>query len=170
MTPAHRGYFASRAELSSALGEVEKCYDGIFNGLRDSAKNSSATAAVGALWMSRSPRVSYRRQASKSPAHDKPRPLQPPSSLLCQSRRKFPTACAAGDRKPWGLPYHLLRCYRALSAGDADAGNLLAQGDNLLALKAAGKVKCTYIDPPHNTGNENGVYVGAFGRGDEPRV
>ncbi|MCC7085200.1 MAG: site-specific DNA-methyltransferase [Pirellulales bacterium] len=59
--------------------------------------------------------------------------------------------------------YHLLRCDRELSAGDADAGNLLVQGDNLLALKAllpyyAGKVKCIYIDPPYNTGNENWVY------------
>ena len=36
-------------------------------------------------------------------------------------------------------------------------------GDNLLALKAllptfAGKVKCIYIDPPYNTGNEGWVY------------
>lgn len=59
--------------------------------------------------------------------------------------------------------YHLLRCDRELSAGDADAGNLLVQGDNLLALKAllpyyAGKVKCIYIDPPYNTGNENWIY------------
>jgi adenine-specific DNA-methyltransferase len=37
------------------------------------------------------------------------------------------------------------------------------QGDNLLALKAllpyyAGKVKCIYIDPPYNTGNEGWAY------------
>ena len=37
------------------------------------------------------------------------------------------------------------------------------QGDNLLALKAllpyyAGKIKCIYIDPPYNTGEENWVY------------
>jgi site-specific DNA-methyltransferase (adenine-specific)/adenine-specific DNA-methyltransferase len=42
-------------------------------------------------------------------------------------------------------------------------GNLIIEGDNLLALKAllpthAGKVKCIYIDPPYNTGNENWVY------------
>ncbi len=42
-------------------------------------------------------------------------------------------------------------------------GNLLIEGDNLLALKAllpyyAGKVKCIYIDPPYNTGNENWIY------------
>lgn len=41
--------------------------------------------------------------------------------------------------------------------------NLIIQGDNLKALKAllptyAGKIKCIYIDPPYNTGNENWVY------------
>ena len=43
------------------------------------------------------------------------------------------------------------------------AGNLLIEGDNLIALKAllpyyAGKVKCIFIDPPYNTGNENWIY------------
>ena len=57
------------------------------------------------------------------------------------------------------VPYRLIHCDGELSAGDADAGNLLVQGDNLEALKAllpyyAGKVKCIYIDPPYNTGNE----------------
>ena len=57
----------------------------------------------------------------------------------------------------------MLRCDRELSAGDPDAGNLLVQGDNLLALKAllpyyAGEVKCIYIDPPYNTGKEGWVY------------
>jgi len=61
------------------------------------------------------------------------------------------------------VPYHLLRCDSSLSAGDPDCGNLLVQGDNLLALKAllpyyAGKVKCIYIDPPYNTGEENWIY------------
>lgn len=41
--------------------------------------------------------------------------------------------------------------------------NLIIHGDNLKALKAllptyAGKVKCIYIDPPYNTGNERWVY------------
>lgn len=41
--------------------------------------------------------------------------------------------------------------------------NFIIHGDNLLALKAllptyAGKVKCIYIDPPYNTGNEGWVY------------
>ena len=61
------------------------------------------------------------------------------------------------------VPYRLVHCDSELSAGDADAGNLLVEGDNLEALKAllpyyAGKVKCIYIDPPYNTGNEDWVY------------
>jgi len=61
------------------------------------------------------------------------------------------------------VPYHLLRCDEKLSVGDPGSGNLLVQGDNLLALKAllpyyAGRVKCIYIDPPYNTGDENWVY------------
>jgi site-specific DNA-methyltransferase (adenine-specific)/adenine-specific DNA-methyltransferase len=50
------------------------------------------------------------------------------------------------------------------NAGVADfGGNLIVQGDNLHALKAllpryAGQVKCIYIDPPYNTGNEGWVY------------
>jgi DNA modification methylase len=61
------------------------------------------------------------------------------------------------------VPYRLLHCDKSKSVGDPDAGNLLVQGDNLEALKAllpyyAGKVKCIYIDPPYNTGNEGWVY------------
>jgi site-specific DNA-methyltransferase (adenine-specific)/adenine-specific DNA-methyltransferase len=61
------------------------------------------------------------------------------------------------------LPYRLLRCEPAPGAGDPAAGNLLVEGDNLHALKAllpyyAGRVKCIYIDPPYNTGNEGWVY------------
>ena len=41
--------------------------------------------------------------------------------------------------------------------------NLIIHGDNLHALKAlmpryAGKIKCIYIDPPYNTGNEGWCY------------
>jgi adenine-specific DNA-methyltransferase len=41
--------------------------------------------------------------------------------------------------------------------------NLIIHGDNLKALKAllptyAGKIKCIYIDPPYNTGNEGWKY------------
>lgn len=61
------------------------------------------------------------------------------------------------------VPYHLLKCDRKLSVGDPGSGNLLVEGDNLLALKAllpyyAGQVKCIYIDPPYNTGNEDWTY------------
>src|SRR5207244_3823078 len=33
------------------------------------------------------------------------------------------------------VPYHLLKCDKELSVGDPGSGNLLVQGDNLLALK-----------------------------------
>jgi len=61
------------------------------------------------------------------------------------------------------VPYHLLKEDSSLSTGDPASGNLVVQGDNLLALKAllpyyAGKVKCIYIDPPYNTGNEGWQY------------
>jgi adenine-specific DNA-methyltransferase len=61
------------------------------------------------------------------------------------------------------VPFRLLKCKDELSIGDPDSGNLLVQGDNLEALKAllpyyAGQVKCIYIDPPYNTGNEGWVY------------
>ena len=53
-------------------------------------------------------------------------------------------------------PYRLLEEAPGLSAGEAEAENMLIQGDNLEALKAllpfyAGRVKCVYIDPPYNT-------------------
>lgn len=53
-------------------------------------------------------------------------------------------------------PYRLLGAVPELGAGDPHSGNMLIQGDNLDALKAllpyyAGRVKCTYIDPPYNT-------------------
>ena len=64
------------------------------------------------------------------------------------------------------VPFRLLEPVPELSCGLAhgkDSGNLIVQGDNLHALKAllpryAGQVKCIYIDPPYNTGNEGWVY------------
>ena len=67
------------------------------------------------------------------------------------------------------VPFHLLQDVPKLSVGDPGTGNLLVEGDNLLALKAllpyyAGQVKCIYIDPPYNTGvderDENGKRSG----------
>jgi adenine-specific DNA-methyltransferase len=61
------------------------------------------------------------------------------------------------------VPFRLLEPVPALSCGEPDSGNLIVQGDNLLALKAllpryAGQVKCIYIDPPYNTGIEEWRY------------
>jgi len=61
------------------------------------------------------------------------------------------------------VPYRLVHCDGKLSSGDPNDGNLLVHGDNLEALKAllpyyGGQVKCVYIDPPYNTGNEGWVY------------
>jgi adenine-specific DNA-methyltransferase len=61
------------------------------------------------------------------------------------------------------VPFHLLKEVPDLSVGEPGSGNLLVEGDNLLALKAllpyyAGQVKCIYIDPPYNTGNEAWIY------------
>ncbi|TKB63618.1 MAG: site-specific DNA-methyltransferase [Nitrospira sp.] len=61
------------------------------------------------------------------------------------------------------VPFHLLKDVPDLACGEPGDGNLIVQGDNLVALKAllpyyAGQVKCIYIDPPYNTGNEGWVY------------
>ena len=61
------------------------------------------------------------------------------------------------------VPFRLLEPVPELSCGDTGSGNLIVQGDNLHALKAllpryAGQVKCIYIDPPYNTGNEGWAY------------
>ena len=66
------------------------------------------------------------------------------------------------------VPHHTLEFDAKLSVLEKGHkpgldGNLIIEGDNLLALKAllpthAGKIKCIYIDPPYNTGNEGWVY------------
>ncbi|MEI6647819.1 MAG: site-specific DNA-methyltransferase [bacterium] len=61
------------------------------------------------------------------------------------------------------VPFRLLKDVPDLACGDPGSGNLIVQGDNLEALKAllpyyAGQVKCIYIDPPYNTGNEGWAY------------
>jgi adenine-specific DNA-methyltransferase len=61
------------------------------------------------------------------------------------------------------VPFHLLEDVTGLACGGPGEGNLIVQGDNLVALKAllpyyAGQVKCIYIDPPYNTGNEGWAY------------
>lgn len=63
------------------------------------------------------------------------------------------------------VPHHQLVPKKAQSLTDKVRldDNLIVHGDNLKALKAllptyAGRVKCIYIDPPYNTGNEGWAY------------
>lgn len=62
------------------------------------------------------------------------------------------------------VPYQTLDVVAEMSHKGKDADeNLIIEGDNLVALKSLlpkyqGKVKCIYIDPPYNTGNEGWVY------------
>ena len=80
----------------------------------------------------------------------------------------MPTLQFKGKNIIWNhhlsIPYHTLDEVKKLHFQPEKAdGNLIIEGDNLLALKAllpqyAGKVKCIYIDPPYNTGNEGWVY------------
>ncbi|MBQ6269923.1 MAG: site-specific DNA-methyltransferase [Bacteroidetes bacterium] len=67
------------------------------------------------------------------------------------------------------VPYKVLKHrygYRADNIQDKSftgSGNMIIHGDNLEALKSLlpeyeGKIKCIYIDPPYNTGNEGWVY------------
>ena len=66
------------------------------------------------------------------------------------------------------VPYRVLdRIYSFDENGrhekDNGSENMIIHGDNLIALKSLlpqyeGRVKCIYIDPPYNTGNESWVY------------
>ena len=58
------------------------------------------------------------------------------------------------------VPFRVLE--KKYSYGE-DSDNMIIHGDNLSALKSLlpqyeGKIKCIYIDPPYNTGNEGWVY------------
>ena len=66
------------------------------------------------------------------------------------------------------VPYRVLKHKYGFENGvqtekQSDSENKIIHGDNLEALKSLlpqyeGKIKCIYIDPPYNTGNENWVY------------
>ena len=64
------------------------------------------------------------------------------------------------------INYHMDVPYRVLEPQytyGEDTGNMIIHGDNLEALKSLlpqyeGKIRCIYIDPPYNTGNEGWVY------------
>lgn len=67
------------------------------------------------------------------------------------------------------VPYRVLEHKYGFRADDSadttptNSGNKIIHGDNLEALKSLlpeyeGRIKCIYIDPPYNTGNEKWVY------------
>ena len=62
------------------------------------------------------------------------------------------------------VPYRPLEIDKSRSCGSTNEDdNLIIHGDNLHALKAllpryANRIKCIYIDPPYNTGNEGWIY------------
>ena len=66
------------------------------------------------------------------------------------------------------VPYKVLeRKYsfdeKGMHEDDIHSDNMIIHGDNLEALKSLlpqyeGKIKCIYIDPPYNTGNEEWIY------------
>ena len=62
------------------------------------------------------------------------------------------------------VSFRVLKHQYHFSASDNNSqGNKIIHGDNLEALKSLlpeyeGKIKCIYIDPPYNTGNEGWVY------------
>lgn len=64
------------------------------------------------------------------------------------------------------INHHMDVPYRVLDpqyTHGEDTGNMIIHGDNLEALKSLlpqyeGKIRCIYIDPPYNTGNEGWVY------------
>ena len=67
------------------------------------------------------------------------------------------------------VPYRVLEHKYGFTADKGEqteptnSGNKIIHGDNLEALKSLlpeyeGKIKCIYIDPPYNTGNESWVY------------
>ena len=69
------------------------------------------------------------------------------------------------DNHHLSVPFHELRPVAGTGTGKRASlhDNLIVHGDNLATLKALlptyhNKVKCIYIDPPYNTGNEGWAY------------
>jgi adenine-specific DNA-methyltransferase len=83
-------------------------------------------------------------------------------------RISMPTLQFKGKNIIWNhhlsVPYHILEEVEDLHfQPEKGNGNLIIEGDNLIALKAllpeyAGKIDIIYIDPPYNTGKEGWVY------------
>lgn len=80
----------------------------------------------------------------------------------------MPTLNFKGKNSIWNhhlsVPYQTLEKDKKNSLkGKNEDENLIIEGDNLVALKSLlpkyqCKIKCIYIDPPYNTGNESWVY------------
>ena len=76
------------------------------------------------------------------------------------------------------VPYKVLELKYSFTSENGEqkqevkSDNKIIHGDNLEALKSLlpeyeGKIKCIYIDPPYNTGNENWVYNDSV---NDPRI
>ena len=89
-------------------------------------------------------------------------------NLFAEGEYKMPMLKWAGKEKVVNhhndVPFRVLERKWAFGDGASTNGeNMVIHGDNLAALKALlpqyeGKVKCIYIDPPYNTGEEGWVY------------
>ena len=89
-------------------------------------------------------------------------------AVVAKGETKMPMLKWAGKEKVVNhhndVPFRVLERKWAFGDGASTNGeNMVIHGDNLAALKALlpqyeGKVKCIYIDPPYNTGNEGWVY------------
>ena len=89
-------------------------------------------------------------------------------NLFAEGEYKMPMLKWAGKEKVVNhhndVPFRVLEQKWAFGDGVSTNGeNMVVHGDNLAALKALlpqyeGRVKCIYIDPPYNTGNEGWVY------------
>lgn len=88
------------------------------------------------------------------------------SIFLAQTKYWMPTLNWIGKEKVINhhqdVPFKVLEQQYTFNA-TKESENKIIHGDNLEALKALlpeyeGKIKCIYIDPPYNTGNENWVY------------
>ena len=86
----------------------------------------------------------------------------------------MPTLQFKGKNIIWNhhlaIPYHTFDEVNDLDFSAPklkDQGNLIIEGDNLVALKSllpqySNRVDCIYIDPPYNTGNDNGEAKGCL--------
>ena len=103
-----------------------------------------------------------------------------PPDFDCLKHKTMPTLHWVGKDKVVNHHHDVpFRVLNKVSTFEAPAGlpanstdNRIIHGDNLEALKSLlpefeGRVKCIYIDPPYNTGNEGWVYNDAV---NDPKI